>query len=70
MTDYRITPLHRRGMPKLLEWCDEAAIVHWNQEAAEAPDSITAETPWPVKIRTGSRIAGTAARILSTSCSD
>jgi hypothetical protein len=24
-------------MPRLLNWCDEAAVVHWNQEASELP---------------------------------
>lgn len=28
---------HRRVMPKLLDWCDEAALVHWNQESAQRP---------------------------------
>ena len=40
---YRITPPHRHVMPKLLEWCDEASVVHWNQESAELPDWKTAE---------------------------
>jgi hypothetical protein len=43
MSAYRITPPHRHAMPKLLEWCDEAALVHWNQESAELPDWKTAE---------------------------
>jgi hypothetical protein len=30
-------------MPKLLEWCDETAVAHWNQESAELPDWETAE---------------------------
>jgi hypothetical protein len=40
---FRITPPHRHAMPKLPEWCDEAAVVHWNQESAEVPDRETAE---------------------------
>ena len=30
-------------MAKLLEWCDEASVVHWIQETAELPDWRTAE---------------------------
>ena len=37
MSAYRITPPHLCAMPKLLEWCDEAAVVHWNEESAELP---------------------------------
>ena len=25
-------------MPKLLEWCDEAAYVHWSEDNLELPD--------------------------------
>jgi hypothetical protein len=24
-------------MPKLLNWCNEAAVVHWTQESSEVP---------------------------------
>jgi Domain of unknown function (DUF3291) len=28
---------HRWVMPRLAQWCDEAAVVHWHQDAAEPP---------------------------------
>ena len=28
---------HMKAMPKLLDWCDEASYVHWQQEGAELP---------------------------------
>ena len=31
---------HRRVMPRLIDWCDEASVAHWIQDAAELP-------PWP-----------------------
>lgn len=31
---------HLRVMPHLLDWCDEAALVHWVQTSEEPP-------PWP-----------------------
>jgi hypothetical protein len=37
MNAYRTGGAHRRVMPKLLAWCDEAAVVHWNQESSELP---------------------------------
>jgi hypothetical protein len=29
--------VHRRVMPRLLRWCDEAAVAHWVQDSPEAP---------------------------------
>jgi hypothetical protein len=37
MNAYRTSGAHRRAMPKLLNWCDEAAVVHWAQESSEIP---------------------------------
>jgi len=38
MKAFMLGPPHRHAMRRLLEWCDEAALVHWEQESAEAPD--------------------------------
>jgi hypothetical protein len=43
MHAYRITRPHRDAMPKLLEWCDEAAVAHWHQASAELPGWETVE---------------------------
>jgi heme-degrading monooxygenase HmoA len=37
MNAYRTGGAHRNAMPKLLNWCDEAAVVHWTQESPEIP---------------------------------
>ena len=37
MNAYRTSGAHRRVMPKLLNWCDEADVVHWTQESSEIP---------------------------------
>ena len=37
MRSFMLSGVHRRVMPRLLEWCDEASIVHWLQESAELP---------------------------------
>lgn len=35
---FTMSGVHRRAMPKLLEWCDEAALVRWEQDSATVPD--------------------------------
>src|SRR5262249_36436480 len=40
MRAFMLSGAHRRVMPRLLDWCDEASVVHWAQDAAEPP-------PWP-----------------------
>ena len=37
MKAFMLAAPHGPAMRKLLEWCDEAALVHWTQENAELP---------------------------------
>ena len=37
MRDYRNTDAHKKAMPKLQHWCNEASLVHWQQEKEEFP---------------------------------
>jgi hypothetical protein len=37
MRAFMLSGIHKRIMPRLLEWCDEAAVVHWVQDDARAP---------------------------------
>lgn len=38
MRQYMTRGAHLRAMPKLLEWCDEASVVHWQQDGGDLPD--------------------------------
>jgi hypothetical protein len=38
MRAFRGADAHHRVMPKLLNWCDEASVAHWEQDSATLPD--------------------------------
>src|SRR5437879_5317556 len=37
MKNFMTSGTHGKAMRKLMEWCDEAAVVHWTQESAALP---------------------------------
>ncbi|MDJ0275454.1 DUF3291 domain-containing protein [Sphingomonas sp. 2R-10] len=38
MRAYMTVGPHRRAMPKLMNWCDQASVAHWVQDDATLPD--------------------------------
>jgi hypothetical protein len=38
MKSFMLAGPHQQVMRRLLEWCDEAALVHWEQETPQEPD--------------------------------
>lgn len=43
MRAYMTTGPHRRVMPRLAAWCDEASIVHWDQAETALPTWVEAD---------------------------
>ncbi|RYD56325.1 MAG: DUF3291 domain-containing protein [Sphingomonadales bacterium] len=43
MRAYITSGAHRVVMPKLMDWCDEASIVHWEQTGDARPDWAQAD---------------------------
>jgi uncharacterized protein DUF3291 len=38
MRAFMTTGAHRVVMPKILDWCDEASLAHWQQDSDDLPD--------------------------------
>ena len=43
MRGFMLGGAHRKAMPKLAEWCDEASVAHWETAEARLPDWCEAE---------------------------
>jgi hypothetical protein len=37
MRGFMMSGAHRQAMPRLLDWCNEAALVHWEQAGQQPP---------------------------------
>ena len=53
MRRYMLAGAHRKAMPHLLDWCDEASVVHWTQ----ADDEVPAWTVADKRMRESGRIS-------------
>ncbi len=46
---------HRRAMPKLRRWCNEASVLHWHQDGDDLPE--------PEEARRGMMAEGRTSRV-------
>lgn len=61
MRAYMTNGAHLRAMPKLLDWCDEASVVHWTQDDPILPNWLEADRRMrregrPSKVRSPSSV--------------
>lgn len=43
MRRYMTSGAHKKAMPKLMDWCDEASVVHWEQTETGLPSWAEAD---------------------------
>ena len=53
MRRYMLSGAHRSAMPKLLNWCDEASVTHWDQPQSALPSWSEADR----RMRSSGRIS-------------
>lgn len=51
MRQFMTTGSHKKAMPHLLHWCDEASVAHWEQQEADLPSWAEADK----RMRAGGR---------------
>jgi Domain of unknown function (DUF3291) len=59
MRAYMTTGPHKKAMPHLLHWCDEASVAHWMQEETALPSWTEADRRM--------RASGRASKVLNPS---
>jgi quinol monooxygenase YgiN len=52
MRAFMTSGAHRAVMPKILDWCDEASVAHWQQDSEHPPDWPTANARMRTQGRT------------------